>query len=74
MISVNILLDTAEKIKRFTAAMSGFETDCEIVKDHSIIDAQSVMGIFSLSLDKPVKLNIYSDNTEITEKIKEFIV
>ena len=42
-----------------------------------MIDAKSIMGIFSLDLSKPIELNIHSEDgnlDEIVEKLKPFIV
>lgn len=41
-----------------------------------MIDAKSIMGIFSLDLSKPIDLNIHSENDvdEILSKLEPFIV
>lgn len=74
MITVKVLLDSAEKVKRFSAALSTENDECELIEGVHIIDAKSIMGIFSLDLKKAVQLNIHSDDKEILSKLKEFIV
>ena len=74
MITVNILIDSVEKVKRLSAILSKEGADCEIVEGVHIIDAKSIMGIFSLDLTKPVRLNIHSDDRGILEKLGGFIV
>ncbi|QAT48722.1 HPr family phosphocarrier protein [Caproiciproducens sp. NJN-50] len=74
MITVKILIDSIEKVKRFSSIISRENADCELVDGVRILDARSVMGIFSLNLTKPVELRIHSDDREILKKIQEFIV
>lgn len=74
MISVKILIDSVEKVKDFTSILGKEEVECEIVDGIHIIDAKSIMGIFSLDLSKPLQLNIHTDNTELLDKIKDYIV
>lgn len=74
MITVKILIDSIEKVKRFSSIISKENADCELVEGIHILDAKSVMGIFSLNLTKPVELRVHSDSSEILKKIREFIV
>lgn len=74
MISVKILINTADKVKEFSSIISGEEVECELIKGVHIVDAKSVMGIFSMDLKEPIQLNIHSDDKEILNKIKKFIV
>ncbi len=74
MITVKILIDSVEKVKNFSSAISKEDVDCELVEGVHIIDAKSIMGIFSLDLKEPIQLNIHSDDKTILNKIKEFIV
>lgn len=74
MITVKILIDSVEKVKEFTSIVNQEEVDCEIIEGIHIIDARSIMGIFSIDLSKPLQLNIHSDNTDVLDKIKKFIV
>lgn len=74
MITVKILIDSVEKVKEFTSIVNQEEVDCEIIEGIHIIDARSIMGIFSIDLSKPLQLNIHSDNTDVLDKIQKFIV
>lgn len=74
MITVNILIDSVQKVKDFSSIMTKANVDCELVEGVHILDAKSIMGIFSLDLSKPIQLNIHSDNKEILNRIKDFIV
>ncbi|HHV51592.1 MAG TPA: HPr family phosphocarrier protein [Clostridiales bacterium] len=74
MITVKILINTVDKIKNFTGILAQEDFECDIVDGVNIIDGHSIMGIFSLDVSKPLKLNIHSDDTTILSKISEFIV
>lgn len=74
MTKVLILIDTVEKVKEFSSVISKSEAECELVEGPRILDAKSIMGIFSLDLSKPIELRIYSDSPELPEALKKFIV
>ena len=76
MKSVNILLDTIDKVRWFVNRINMYRGEFDIISDRYIIDAKSIMGIFSLDLNKPLKLSIHSDEdfAKILEEFKDFIV
>lgn len=74
MITTKILINDVEKVKRFSSIVSQQNIDCEIVKGIYIIDAKSIMGIFSIDLTEPVELQIHSDDKKILDTLKDFIV
>ena len=76
MKSVTILLDTIEKVRKFVNKINQYEGEFDIISDRYIIDAKSIMGIFSLDLSKPLKLSIHCEDTapDILGKLEEFIV
>jgi len=74
MITVKILIDSVEKVKNFSSIISKQNVDCELVEGLYILDAKSIMGIFSMDITKPIQLNIHSENREILSKFKDFIV
>lgn len=72
--TVKIRIDSVEKVKKFSSIISRQNADCELVEGVHIIDARSIMGIFSLDLAKPIQLNIHSDDRGILDELREFIV
>ena len=54
----NISLDTVEKVKEFSNLINKFDGEFDLISDNYIIDAKSIMGIFSLDLKKPLKLEV----------------
>ena len=76
MREVKICLGTIERVKDFVNAVTRLDCDVDIVSGRYVIDAKSIMGIFSLDLSKPIDLNIHSENNvdEILAKLAPFIV
>lgn len=65
MKTVDISLNSIDKVKSFVNDISKFEYDFDLVSGRYVIDAKSIMGIFSLDLSKPITLNIHADNASI---------
>ena len=57
-----IKLNSIEKVKDFVSRVSTFDCDVDILYGRYIIDATSIMGIFSLDLTNPVTAMIHTDN------------
>ena len=76
MKTAKISLNSIDKVKAFVNEISKFDCDFDLVSGRYVIDAKSIMGIFSLDLSKPIDLNIHSENNidEILAKLDEFIV
>lgn len=62
MRTVHISLNSIDKIKSFVNDLAKFDADFDLVSGRYIIDAKSIMGIFSLDLSKPIDLNIHTEN------------
>ncbi len=75
MRTTNILLRSIADVKEFVNIMNKCEYDVDLVSGRYIVDAKSIMGIFSLDLAKPIVANIYSDDCDsLLEEIKKFEV
>ncbi len=61
MKSVKITLNSMDKVKAFVNEVTKFDSDFDLVSGRYVIDAKSIMGIFSLDLSKPIELNIHND-------------
>ena len=75
MKTIQISLNSIDKVKSFVGAISKFDNDFDLVSGRYVIDAKSIMGIFSLDLSKPIDLNIHADDAEldtILEALKEY--
>ena len=76
MKTVKISLNSIDKVKAFVNEATKYDAEFDLVSGRYVIDAKSIMGIFSLDLSKPIDLNIHSENNidEILAKLDEFIV
>ncbi len=76
MKSVKISLNSIDKVKSFVNDLTKFDTDFDLVSGRYVIDAKSIMGIFSLDLSKPIDLNIHTedDAEDILKILAPYIV
>ncbi len=76
MKTVKISLNSIDKVKSFVNEITKFDNDFDLVSGRYVIDAKSIMGIFSLDLSKPINLNIHADENlaAILEAIKPYII
>ena len=63
-------------MKSFVNSITKFDSDFDLVSGRYVIDAKSIMGIFSLDLSKPIDLNIHvEDNVEdILDALKPYMI
>ena len=75
MLAVKISLNSIDKVKSFVNDISGFNAEFDLVSGRYVIDAKSIMGIFSLDISKPIDLNIHAENDteEIMAAIKPYL-
>ncbi|MBQ0026308.1 MAG: HPr family phosphocarrier protein [Lachnospiraceae bacterium] len=73
---VTISLNTIDKVKNFVNTIARFDSDFDLVSGRYIIDAKSIMGIFSLDLSKPIELDIHDDSeaTEVIKALSDYII
>ena len=76
MKTVHISLNSIDKVKAFVNEITKFDNDFDLVSGRYVIDAKSIMGIFSLDLSKPIELNIHSETNadEILAVLARYIV
>ena len=66
MKSVKIKLDTIDKVKEFAGIATNYADDLDLVSGRYVIDAKSIMGIFSMNLSKALELVVHgADDTQI---------
>ena len=70
MQTVEISLNTMEKAKSFNNEIAKFDYDFDLISGRYVIDSKSIMGIFSLDLNKPIKLAIHANEDELDEVMK----
>ena len=65
MKTVKISLNSIDKVKAFVNEIRKFDCAFDLVSGRYVIDAKSIMGIFSLDLSKPIDLNIHADGSAL---------
>ena len=71
MREINVCLGTIERVKDFVNTVSRWCCDVDIATGRYVIDAKSIMGIFSIDLSKPVVLRIYAEGQEAEDAVQE---
>lgn len=76
MTKVSININSIDKVKSFVNVITRFDNDFDLIAGRYVIDAKSIMGIFSLDLSQNLDLVIQKDTdiNEIMEALKDFIV
>lgn len=75
MAEKTVLLNAFEKTKNFNRIATKQEFDIDLVSGRYVVDAKSVVGIYSLDLSKPVKMVCHTDNADtFLDAIKDCLV
>lgn len=77
MKTVSISLNSIDKVKAFVNDISKYDFDFDLVSGRYVIDAKSIMGIFSLDLSKSIDLNIHATDgalDDILTVLKPYLV
>ena len=76
MKTVQISLNSIDKVKSFVNEITKYDYDIDLVSGIYEIDAKKIMGIFSLDLSKPIDLNIHADSNldDILAALDSYII
>ena len=76
MVKTKVRFDTVVQAKEFVGICNEMDFKVELVSDPYIIDAKSIMGLFSLDFSQPIALRAYcrDDGSAFAEKIRPFLV
>lgn len=74
MKEATILLQSIEDVKEFNRIVAVYDGDVDLVSGRYVIDAKSIMGIFSLDLSKPINIQVHGDNPDtLIDSLKAFV-
>lgn len=74
MLTLRVKLDTIELVKNFSNLMNTYPGECDLVAGRHIVDAKSIMGVFSLDLSKPLALQLHEGSTpELVSALKPYL-
>ncbi len=75
MKSVMIRLSLVENVNNFVNIVTRYPYEMDLRAGRHVVDAKSILGIFSLDLSKPITLEIYSDDCgDLLEEVGPFLV
>lgn len=74
--TITIELNSIDKVKTFVNIIAMCDGDFDLASNRYVVDAKSIMGIFSLDLGSPLVLTIHNEALvpEVKEKLSAFIV
>ena len=68
-----IKLDTIDKVKKFIGIVDKFENDIDIISGRYLVNAKSIMAIFSLELTRPLSVIIHDASMRDVARLQEFM-
>lgn len=76
MQELQVSLNTIDKVKSFVDKISEMNGEFNLVAGRYVIDAKSIMGIFSLDISKPLLLQVQNieDQDVFDKMIAEYAV
>lgn len=73
MLEKQLMLENFEDVKKFVEITNSKDYPIELLSGKYIINAKSIMGIFSLDLTKPVTMVAHCDNiAELSRQVAPF--
>lgn len=74
MVKKTLCLDTVEKVKRFVELVSPYPYEIDLCSGRFVVNAKSVLGIFSLDTAQPVEVVIHSDDCAgLVERLEPYV-
>ena len=81
MYNCSIGLKSINEVKEFSGIMNSLACEADLTSGKYVVDAKSIMGIFSLDLSGKLELAVHSvgdspsdDVSAVIEQIKKFII
>lgn len=65
-----ILIDSFEKIKEFNSIMQKAPLKADLKLDKYIVDATSILGVYSIDTSKPIEFRIYGQDEKAEQTLK----
>ena len=75
MKTFDLFLSSINDVKDFVNIVSKYDFDVDLTSGRYAVDAKSIMGIFSLDLSKPIKVEVHTDDCDkFMEELDKFII
>jgi len=62
MTTFHIMLSSINDVKNFVNIVNKYDFDIDLISDRYVVDAKSIMGIFSLDLTKKITVEVHADD------------
>jgi len=73
MKTFNVLLKSINDVKDFVNIVNRYEFDVDLTSGRYVVDAKSIMGIFSLDLSKSIKVEVHANDADaLYNEVKRF--
>ena len=74
MKTIDVRLSTIQDVQKFVNIVNRYDIDVDLSSGRYIVDAKSIMGIFSLDLLKPITVTAHTENAdELFAELKAFV-
>lgn len=75
MTTLKIMLSSINDVKNFVNIVNKYDFDIDLISERYVVDAKSIMGIFSLDLAKTITVEAHSDDAAaFVEELKPYTV
>ncbi len=75
MKKVTVSLASINDVKSFVNIVTKYDFDVDLISGRYVVDAKSIMGIFSLDLSQPIEVQVQNDDcAAFMDEIKPFII
>ena len=69
-----VILSSINDVKNFVNIVTKYDFEIDLTSGRYVVDAKSIMGIFSLDLTKPIKVEAHSDDCDkLLEELVPYI-
>lgn len=69
-----VVLSSINDVKNFVNVVTKYDYEIDLTSGRYVVDAKSIMGIFSLDLTKPIKVEAYGEDcSSLLAELDSFI-
>ena len=64
-----------DHVKNFVSLVNRYPYDMDLRSGRYVVDAKSILGIFSIDLSRPIQMDIYSDDCDdLLSELGDYLV
>lgn len=71
MVTSKVSLTNIDRVKSFVNCVTKIDTDIDLISGRFVVDAKSILGIFSVDLSQPIELRIHADEKQADEILRQ---